>query len=101
MVSTGYVALWFGPMVFLPLFVGIGVMRAMVALGLPAFRAPADAQRSGNAPRPAMPPPGNARRPGGATKLRQVMRPLFLLPLVGTALVHASHLNMNAFQSLI
>ena len=45
------------------------------------------------------PPPGNAPRPGGATKLRQVMRLWFLLPLVGTALVHVSHLNMNAFLS--
>jgi len=51
MVGTGYIALWFGPMAFLPLFVGIGVMRALVALGLPSFRAPGDAPPPGDAPR--------------------------------------------------
>jgi len=71
MVGTGYTALWFGPMASLPLFVGIGVMRALVALGLPAFRAPADAPRPGNAPQPGnatpsgdAPPPGDAPRCG-------------------------------------
>lgn len=84
LVGTGYLALWFGPVVFLPLFVSIGLFRAVVALGLPAFRAPAEAAPT-----------------GGATRLRQVMRPWFLLPLAGWALIHASHFNMNVFQALI
>ena len=64
MVGTGYVALWFGPMAFLPLFVGIGVMRARVALGLPAFRAPGDASPLGDATPPAdATPSGDATRP--------------------------------------
>ena len=66
MVGTGYTALWFGPMASLPLFVGIGVMRALVALGLPAFRAPADAPRPGNAPQH-----GNATPSGDAPPARR------------------------------
>ena len=36
----------------------------------------------------------------GATHLLQVAKPWFLLPLLGWAMVFATHLILNAFQSL-
>lgn len=82
---TGYLTKWFGAAAFLPLFVGVALLRAAVALTLPNFRAPADA----------------ARVQTGATRLRQLMKPWFLLPLVGWAAIFATHLILNAFQGLL
>jgi PPP family 3-phenylpropionic acid transporter len=85
---TGYVIAWFGGEVFLWLFVGVSILRGLVALGLPNFRAP----RSEDGARPAA---------VGAVHLMEVMRPWFLLPLVGWAMVFGTHLLLNAFQSLV
>lgn len=85
LVVTGYLALAYGTAAFLPLFIGLAAVRALVALGLPPFRAPNPAQA----------------QTFGATKLRQVMRLWFVLPLLGTALIHATHAILNAFQSVI
>src|SRR5690606_8733157 len=76
---TGYVVAWFGGATFLGLFVGVGLLRAVVALGLPRFRAPRDEA----APVPAA---------VGALRLIEVMKPWFLLPLVGWAMVFGTHL---------
>lgn len=83
--ATGYLVVWLGGEIFLPLFVGLAVLRGLVALGLPNFRAPRDLKAV----------------PVGATRLLQVMRPWFLLPLIGWAMVFATHLILNAFQSLL
>ncbi len=82
---TGYLTASFGAAVFLPLLIVVGMARGIVALRLPNFRGgPAD------------------RRPQtGATRLRQVMKPWFLLPLVGCAIVFSTHLILNAFQGLL
>ena len=79
-VITGYLVLWFGAEMFLPLFVGLALLRGLAALGLPTFRA---AERA------------PTKR---ATRLLQVMKPWFLLPLVGGAMVAAPHFILNAFQ---
>ena len=73
-----------GPAGFAPLMVAFAGIRALAALGLPRFRAP-----EGEAPT------------GGARRLSEVMKPWFLLPLLGWAAVFATHLVLNAFQGLL
>jgi PPP family 3-phenylpropionic acid transporter len=86
---TGYVIAWFGGATFLWLFVGVGILRGLVALGLPKFRAPKDDKLAGQ---PAA---------KGAVHLLEVMKPWFLLPLIGWAMVFGTHLLLNAFQALV
>ena len=66
---------WF---VFMTAFV-----RALAAMRLPRFRAPEDHDAI-----------------KGLSSLKSVMRPWFILPLVGFAMFSGSHLVLSAFQSL-
>ena len=86
--ATGYVVAWFGAASFLPLFLGLALLRGAMSLVLPNFRAPAGQQQ-------AMPAASGARR------LLEVMQPWFVLPLVGWAMVFGTHLVLNAFQGLL
>jgi PPP family 3-phenylpropionic acid transporter len=86
--ATGYIVTWFGGDIFVWLFVGLAMVRGLIALGLPNFRAPRDEQ-------PAEP---GAK---GAVHLLEVMKPWFLLPLVGWAMVFSTHLILNGFQALL
>jgi len=83
--ATGYLVHWYGPALFVPLFIGTCLIRSAAAFWLPPFRAR----------------PEERVAPSGATKLLQVMKPWFLLPLVGWAMVYATHLILNAFQGLL
>jgi PPP family 3-phenylpropionic acid transporter len=83
--ATGYLLTWFGPVMFLPIFCAVALLRGLAAFGLPRFRAPADL-------RPA-PVPGRG--------LFQTIKPWFLLPLVGWSIVFSTHLVLNGFQSLL
>jgi PPP family 3-phenylpropionic acid transporter len=83
---TGFVLSRYGAWLFLPLFCAMSVVRALAALPLPRFRAAGEA-----AP---------ARNPA-ATPLLRAMRPWFLLPLVGGALISATHHALAAFQALL
>jgi MFS transporter, PPP family, 3-phenylpropionic acid transporter len=85
-VATGFLVARFGATIFLPLFAAFALLRAIAALGLPPFRAA---------------PTERAPAATGATHLLQVAQPWFLLPLIGYAMVFASHLILNAFQSLL
>lgn len=85
--ATGQIVMLLGGGAFLPLFVGLALLRGMVALGLPNFRAPAHER--------------TLAAPEGAGRLREVMQPWFLLPLVGWSMVFATHLILNAFQGLL
>lgn len=85
---TGYFVVWFGSAVFLPLFAGMCILRALVSLQLPNFRAPPPELTS-------------AVISSGASKLREVMKPWFLLPLLGFAMVFGTHLILNAFAALL
>lgn len=84
---TGYLVTWFGGGIFVPLFVGLAVLRALIALGLPNFRAPRHQQ-------------AHVAKPG-AGRMLEVMKPWFLLPLVGWAMVFGTHLVLNAFAALL
>jgi PPP family 3-phenylpropionic acid transporter len=86
-VVTGQIVSMFGGGSFLPFLIGLGLVRAVVALGLPKFRAP----REELTPAPA----------AGASRMREVMRPWFLLPLIGWSMVFATHLILNSFQALL
>jgi len=85
--ATGYLVARLGGGVFLPLFVGLAMLRGLVSLGLPNFRAPKDEQTLAAKP--------------GAARLLEVMKPWFLLPLVGWAMVFGTHLVLNAFSALL
>lgn len=83
--ATGYLVSWYGPVIFVPLFVGLSLLRAAASLALPNFRAPV----------------GDRRPAQGATRLLHVMRPWFLLPLIGWSMVFSTLLVLNAFQGLL
>jgi PPP family 3-phenylpropionic acid transporter len=85
---TGYLVAWFGGGVFLWIFVGVSLLRGLVGLALPNFRAQ---KTEGIAPPAAV----------GAKHLLDVMKPWFLLPLIGWAMVFGTHLMLNAFQALV
>lgn len=84
---TGYLVVWFGPDIFLPLFIGLALLRGLVSIGLPNFRAPKHEQTLAAKP--------------GAGRLLEVMKPWFLLPLVGWSMVFGTHLVLNAFSALL
>jgi len=86
---TGFLVVWFGSDIFVPLFVGLALLRAAVSLQLPAFRAP----------------PGIATVASvipQAGKLAEIItKPWFALPLIGFAIILATHFILNAFGSLL
>jgi MFS transporter, PPP family, 3-phenylpropionic acid transporter len=87
--GTGFLVVWFGSDIFVPLFVGLALLRAAVSLQLPAFRAPAE-QATIAATRPV------------AGKLRVIItKPWFILPLIGFAIIFGTHIFLNAFASLL
>ncbi|MCB9994658.1 MAG: MFS transporter [Hyphomicrobiaceae bacterium] len=84
-VVTGFAIAHFGAVAFVPLFVAAGFWRAGMAQFLPRFRA-ADPSEVKSA---------------GARRLMSVIRPWFILPIIGWSLVFATHLLLNGFQSLL
>ena len=84
-VVAGYAMGDGGVALFLPLFVALGLLRAVAALGLPPLRAPEDRLRD----RSGVPP------------FRSVLTPALVLPMAGWAAVNASHVVLNAFQGLL
>lgn len=88
LVLTGFIITWLGGGIFLPLFVALSLLRALAAYGLPRFRAPAGEISKA-------PPDLGARRLG------EVMKPFFILPLVGFSMVFGTHIVLNAFQGLL
>ncbi|WP_084587881.1 MFS transporter [Devosia riboflavina] len=86
---TGYLVVWFGADIFVPLFVGLAILRALVALQLPAFRAPAEEKTV------------KAATSAPAARLRDIAKPWFLLPLFGFCMVFGTHFILNAFASLL
>ncbi|HEV7717777.1 MAG TPA: MFS transporter [Arsenicitalea sp.] len=85
--ATSLIVAHFGPMSFVPLYVGLALLRAFASLLLPQFRAPV---------REAV-----VSVKGVASRLREVMKPWFVLPLVGYAMVYGTHLILNAFAALL
>ncbi len=84
---TGVLIGWLGAVVFVPLFIGLSVLRAGLAFQLPRFRAPAHVQA-----------PATKRE--GVT-LASLMRPWFLLPCIAYALVQSTHFFLGAMGVLV
>ncbi|SEP99551.1 MFS transporter, PPP family, 3-phenylpropionic acid transporter [Devosia sp. YR412] len=86
---TGFLVVWFGSAIFVPLFVGLALLRAAVSLQLPAFRAPPE-QATVSAATPSK------------GKLREIiLQPWFSLPLLGFAMVFGTHQLIGGFGALI
>jgi PPP family 3-phenylpropionic acid transporter len=92
-ITAGVLLDWYGAMVFLPLIVVASLLRMLTSFQLPLFRAHAGAKAAAARKR--------RKSPLVATRLRQVWRPWFLLPLIGVALLHGSHMMQMGFGALI
>ncbi len=88
LIATGFIIAWLGGAAFLPLFVGLSLARTLASFGLPRFRG-----EKGEVV--------VARPSHGASHLREAMKPFFVLPLVGFAMVYSTHIVLNAFQGLL
>ncbi len=88
LVATGFVVAWAGGGIFLPMFVGLSLLRTLAALQLPRFRGPEGVTAVSS-------------HAGAARRLRDAMQPFFVLPLVGWSMVFGTHIVLNAFQGLL
>ena len=91
MVTTfvaGPVIAVFGEAAFVPLFVAWSLLRALLSLQLPRFRAPAS-EIAAALPRPS------------AKRLLEVMKPWFVLPLIGHAMHFCIHIVLSGFGALL
>ena len=86
---TGFLVVWYGSDIFVPLFVGLALLRAAVSLQLPGFRAPVDQITVA------------ATRPVAGKLMEIVTKPWFILPLIGFAIIFGTHIILNAFASLL
>jgi len=83
---AGPVLSYFGEPAFVPLFVAFALMRALTSLQLPHFRAP---------------PHEEVRKPHAAGRLREVLKPWFVLPLVGLGIVYSTNSAFSSFGSIM
>lgn len=77
---------WLGGEAFVPMFIAAAVLRGVLALQLPNFRAP------GHAEVLATPSTGG---------MRALMRPWFILPCVAFALINATHFFLGFMGGLV
>lgn len=82
---SGLLIAHFGTPFFLPLFVGLSLLRGLMAQGLPKFRDPHD-----------IPSPEKPHIP-----IRRLMTPWFVLPLLAWSMVHCTHFVLNGFLGLL
>jgi len=87
-VAAGFFAATYGASVFVPLYVLSALIRGAVSLQLPRFRAPAHL---------AVPVAANL----ASNRLREVLRPWFVLPLVAWGLIQITHSVLALFAALI
>lgn len=84
---AGPVIALFGEAAFVPLFVAWSLLRALISLQLPLFRAPpAKTSLTVVAPQ--------------ARRLREILKPWFVLPLVGLGMHYSIHAVLTAFAAL-
>jgi PPP family 3-phenylpropionic acid transporter len=79
---------WLGDDAFVPLFLAWAVVRALVSLQLPRFRAPAHLAAA-------------AGTKVSTGRLREVMKPWFLLPIIGLSMVYGTCGVLGSFGGLL
>lgn len=84
---SGFLIDHFGGQIFVPLYVGFSLLKALTAQWLPQFRGPVTAEAKPVA--------------AGARRLREVLKPWFVLPLAGYAMAFSAHFILNAFSALL
>ena len=84
---TGILIGWLGAVAFVPIFVGLSLLRSGLAFPLPQFRAP-----------PAVDAPVRKR---SAVRLKSLMQPWFLLPCIAFALIQSTHFFLGAMGGLV
>ena len=84
---TGLIVGWLGANAFVPTFLALALLRAVLAFPLPRFRAPATV----DAP----------IKTGGTAKLSSLMQLWFLLPCFSFALIQSTHFFLGAMGSLV
>lgn len=89
---------WQGPQVFVPAILALSVLRALISLQLPYFRGD-----PGTTPKSEVEPLAELQRvsPLVATRLKEIWRPWFILPLIAAALLHGSHMLQMSFGALL
>jgi PPP family 3-phenylpropionic acid transporter len=86
---SGPLIAWLGDGAFLPLFLAFAACRALFSLQLPRFRAVAGEDAK-------VPPPSPTAR-----HLREVLKPWFVLPILGLALHQSIHGVLSVFGALL
>lgn len=90
MVTTGLsgpLIAWLGDAAFVPVFVACALLRAVLAFQLPQFRAGEDRETKAHAK--------------GASRLRTVLKPWFLMGLLGLAILYSTHGVLGAFAAVL
>lgn len=82
--AAGPLIAWLGDAAFAPLFITLAVLRGLLSLQLPQFRAPDHVRK--------------AVAPG---KLRAVLKPWFMLTLLGMGVLYSTHSAFGAFSALL
>ena len=109
-IAAGALVAAFGPAAFVPLFAGGALLRVAVAFALPRFRAPESALPPAVSPavtaEPALSPTSAPATPSPIVppiprRLKQVMTPWFVLPLLGCSVLFGAHSVLNSFQGLL
>ena len=84
LLASGFLIGHFGGWLFLPVFIGLSFVRLGGAKMLPNFKSRITASPS-----------------KGPHRFRNFLRPWLLFPLLGWAIVYATHYVLNGFQSLL
>jgi PPP family 3-phenylpropionic acid transporter len=85
-IASGPIIALFGDGAFVPLFVILALLRAALSFQLPRFKAE--------------PAQGASAHRQGATALKQVLKPWFVLTLVGLGVLYSTHGAFGAFAAL-
>lgn len=82
---SGPLIAWLGDGAFVPVFVATALLRAVLAFQLPQFRSGEDRTVSRK----------------GASRLREVLKPWFLMGLLGLAILYSTHGVIGAFAAVL
>ncbi len=84
--ASGPLIAWLGDAAFVPIFLTFALLRTLLSFQLPQFRGAATEAKP-------------VQR--GARRLREVMKPWFVLTLLGVAMLYATHGVIGAFGALL